>query len=496
MIGNVQQTSKVRSISEDPPRLQPRIHPAIQSFLKEKDLLFRLIENYGSPLNIIFPQNMHENISEFQNVYKKHNLRGRIYYTSKPCKSSALIREAAGFEIGIDVSSAGSLKKALDCVVDADRIGATGPKSKTYIANAVAAGVLINIDNIDELKEIVLTHQSLEKSQKTRIMVRIADTGHKTENSIRTEDTSFGIKTSDMDWVFNFLEDHKEILEFHGFSYHASMANDAQRIDAMENQISLTFEAIKRGFRISKINIGGGFRVSYAESNEEWSSYLDCLKSSVLGKIPTQIWNNGNLGYRVENGAIRGDGAFIHHAPVYTKAQELDRWLDFRLPAYANVKFSDIVRDSLFQLQIEPGRSLIDQCGITIGRVSYTKKSIRDEILIGMEMNSSNIHSDKFKMLTEPVVIPKHDGIINENQDGVYYVGNLCMTNDMLRYNKTYPYYMPEADDLIIFPNTAAYMMDFTESEILMQPLAKKIAVTNLNDTWVCTPDEDYRSAV
>jgi hypothetical protein len=38
--------------------------------------------------------------------------------------------------------------------------------------------------------------------------------------------------------------------------------------------------------------------------------------------------------------------------------------------------------------------------------------------------------------------------------------------------------------------------MDFTESEILMQPLAKKIAVTNLNDTWVCTPDEDYRSAV
>lgn len=477
------------------PRLRPRIHPQIQSFLKDKDLLFRLAEQYGSPLNITFPQNIHENISEFQDVYKKHHLRGRIYYTSKPCKSRALIRETETAEIGIDVSSAGSLKAAIESGWSADRIGATGPKSKTYIRDAITAGALINIDNIDELKAIVALHRSLGITAKTRVMVRIADAGQKVENSIRIEDTSFGIQTADMNWVFDFLKSHSDILDFQGFSYHASMASDEQRLAAMENQISLTFEAVKRGLKPSRINIGGGFRVAYADSYQEWSDYINSLKASVLGKIPPQIWNNGHLGYRVENGAIRGDGTFVHHAPVHTKAQEFDRWLNFRMPLYGNVKFSDIVRDSLLHLQIEPGRGLLDQCGITIGRVSYTKKSVRQENLVGLEMNSSNIHADKFKMLTEPLVIPHGDGVPNLSNDGVYYVGNLCMTNDMLRYNKTYPDFMPQADDLVVFPNTATYMMDFTESEILMQPLARKIAVTGNDGAWVCTPDEDYRSA-
>lgn len=475
------------------PRLRPRIHPRIRSGLTQKALIFDLAGQFGSPLNLIFPQNMRENIAEFQAVYKKHRQRGRIYFTSKPCKSLALYREAAGEDVGIDISSARSLKAALKCGWNADRIGATGPKSKDYIAAALQNGVLINVDNIEELQQIAAMHGSLGISGKTRIMLRVADIGQKAKNTIRTEDSTFGIRTDDMLFVFDFLKKHEDILDFQGFSYHASMASDDQRIAAMENQIALTFEAIKHGLKPTRINVGGGFRVTYADSYEEWSDYIDSLKQSVLRQIPPQIWNNGNLGYRVENGVIRGDGAFIHHAPVHTKAQELDRWLDFRLPHYGSARFSDMIRDSLLHLHIEPGRALLDQCGITIGRVAYTKKSVQKENLVGMEMNATNIHADKFKMLTEPLVIPQGDGKTNTENEGIYYIGNLCMSHDMLRYNKTYPDTMPQSGDLVAFPNTAAYMMDFMESETLMQPVAQKIALTEDNGAWQWAKDADYR---
>jgi diaminopimelate decarboxylase len=475
------------------PRLRPRIHSRIRSFLEQKSLLFALVEQFRSPLNLIFPQNMQENISEFQAVYKKNHLRGRIYFTSKPCKSLALYREAAGEDVGIDISSAGSLKAALECGWQNERIGATGPKNKAYITAALQNDVLINVDNIEELQQIAALRRAMGNSGKTRIMVRVSDVGQKAKNTVRTEDSTFGIHTDDMTWVFEYLQTNIDILDFQGFAYHASMASDEQRIAAMENQLRLTFAALQKGLKPSKINVGGGFRVTYADSHQEWIDYIDSLKQSVLRKMPQQIWNNSDLGYRVENGAIRGDGAFIHHAPVYTKAQELERWLDFRLPLYGNIRFADLIRDSLLQLHIEPGRALLDQCGITIGRVAYTKRSIRQERLIGIEMNATNIHADKFKVLTEPLVISQREGVSNAEREGVYYIGNLCMSHDMLRYNKTYPDILPQSEDLVIFPNTAAYMMDFMESETLMQPVAKKIALTENDGAWQWTKDADYR---
>ncbi len=70
---------------------------------------------------------------------------------------------------------------------------------------------------------------------------------------------------------------------------------------------------------------------------------------------------------------------------------------------------------------------------------------------------------------------------------------NLCMSHDMLRYNKTYPEILPQSGDLVAFPNTAAYMMDFMESETLMQPVAQKIALTENNGSWQWAKDRNYR---
>ena len=472
-------------------RLSPAVRKNISDFLSDKARLFALVEKYGSPLNLVFPQNMRENIREFQDVYKTRHIRGNIYFTSKPIKSQAILREACAEDVCVDVSSAASLHTAIECGWTPDRISATGPKGKTYLDSALSTGAHIAVDNVEELKEIVRRQSALEDKCKQKLSIRLANPG--TANSIRGEDATFGIHENDIPDVLKILKEAHEEIIFTGFSYHASMAGDDQRAAAFEHLLRYTFMAMEAGLNPRRLNIGGGFRVQYARSAREWQYYIDGLKQSVLGKIPSQTWNNAGLGYRVENNAIRGDGSFVNHAPAYTGAQEFERWLNFRLSYFGNQKFCDVVRDSLLYLDIEPGRSLLDQCGVTVGQVAFVKKSARGETLVGMDMNASNLNAASFKILTEPLVIPRGEETHNIRQEGVYYMGNLCMANDMLRHNKTYPDYVPETGDLVVFMNTAAYLMDFAESEMLMQPIARKIACYQQDDAWMCMPDTEYR---
>lgn len=475
------------------PVLQPRLHPRIRSFLDNKPFLFELVKEFGSPLNLIFPQNMAGNLSTFQDAYKKHNLRGTIHFTSKPCKSLALYRESASHDIDMDVSSANSLQSALDNGWDASRISATGPKNRAYIELALRHNVLVNVDNLDELRQLISMRSVLGLDYKIKITIRIADYPSSRLHFMGEEDSTFGIATFDIEEVFTCLEKNKEVFDFQGFSFHASMAGDEQRIAAMENILTLTFSAIKRGLKPSHVNIGGGFPIMYADSCAEWNAYLNSLKEAVMGRIPSQTWNNNGLGFRLESGVLRGSPSFINHAPVHTKGEELDRWLSFRLPSFGNARFSDIVRDSLLKLSIEPGRGMLDQCGLTIGRAAFTKQSPKGSRLVSLEMNRSNIHADHLKQLTAPVVIPQGEGVLNSEGEGVFYTGNLCLAHDMLQYNKIYPDYLPQAGDLIVFPNTAAYMMDFTESETLMQPVAQKIVITEEGRKWRLSRDSEYR---
>jgi diaminopimelate decarboxylase len=108
-------------------------------------------------------------------------------------------------------------------------------------------------------------------------------------------------------------------------------------------------------------------------------------------------------------------------------------------------------------------------------------------------MNRSNIQSVDQKLLTEPMILYRDPAKNPDHAEGVYYMGNLCLAYDMIQYNKTYPAKLPQRDDVAVFLNTASYLMDFVESESLMQPVAKKIAVTNNGGKWSAIEDKDYK---
>lgn len=457
-------------------KLRPRIHPSIRDFLTQPELLHNLCDGFGSPLNVMFPENIDENIKSFQAAYKKNHLRGRIYFTSKPCKSQALVRRASLAPIGIDVSSPQSLKHVMNCGFSPDRIEATGPKNAEYILTCLQLDVLLNADSMAELLLIKELRGKLGLSRKARVMVRLS--GFESARMRFTpQDGTFGIHTRDVPAVIDWLVNNKDEIDFHGFSFYISGASVEQRVVAIENQLQLTFLAMQKGLKPRGIDIGGGFSVQYAEDMMEWNNYLEALKQSVAGEIENQTWNNSGLGYRNVNGVVAGAPLVVNHVPSHTKGEELDFWLNQRSVGFGNALLTDLIRDSLLELYIEPGRGMLDQCGITVGRVAFIKESTWGELLTGLEMNRSNNHAQNLKQLCDPVIIPRHPERNQPNARGVYYVGNLCVSYDILQYNKTYPDIVPERGDLVVFSNTAAYMMDFVESETLMQPLAQKVAV-------------------
>ncbi len=84
----------------------------------------------------------------------------------------ALVGFMAGLVDGIDVASAGELKVALDAGADPREISFAGPgKRDAELRQAVAAGVLVNVESMRELP--VLAARQRELGLPARVAVRV-----------------------------------------------------------------------------------------------------------------------------------------------------------------------------------------------------------------------------------------------------------------------------------------------------------------------------------
>ena len=72
---------------------------------------------------------------------------------------------------------------------------------------------------------------------------------------------------------------------------------------------------------------------------------------------------------------------------------------------------------------------------------------------------------------------------------GVFLGGNLCLERDMIFNHLTFVERLPEPGDIVAFVNTAAYQMDLSASEALMQRRAAKVAVESSDRGFVAHAD-------
>ena len=74
-------------------------------------------------------------------------------------------------------------------------------------------------------------------------------------------------------------------------------------------------------------------------------------------------------------------------------------------------------------------------------------------------------------------------------------VGNTCLEIDVLSWRKIGFSRLPQAGDILVYPNTAGYQMDSNESEFHRIPLPEKLAAFKKNNTWQYKPDSRYSIA-
>lgn len=470
-------------------KFTPKLNQETRDIIENKEKLKELANCYGSPLNILFPNVMDKNISNFKETLKKHHLSGKIYYAHKCNKSNSFLKQALQNQINVDVASLEELKSALSNGFTGDKIEATGPKNDDFIILGIRHNIIFNVDNLEEIKKINYFKEKIQTKNKIRILLRL--NGFKSEETkILNRNSRFGTQKSQVNKLIEYAQENDKNLEIIGISFHLDTVNVKEKILAIENCIEIFEEMFEKGVNPYVLDIGGGFKVNYIESQEEWDNSISELKEAILSGNNDLTWNNTSFGLRVEKGVLRGILNIHDYYNEITGNQLLDEILSSRLTKFQNREIGEILSENMIELYIEPGCSLLDGAGINIAKVNFVKENENGDYLVGLDMKRSDLLIGEQEMFVDPILIS--DSKEESNGKGVFFIGNLCMENDIIFKRKIFTEKIPQSGDLVVFVNTAGYFMDFEQSHTIKQKIATKIIVTFENEKINLYMDEHY----
>lgn len=470
-------------------KFTPKLNQETRDIIENKEKLKELANCYGSPLNILFPNVMDKNISNFKETLKKHHLSGKIYYAHKCNKSNSFLKQALQNQINVDVASLEELKSALSNGFTGDKIEATGPKNDDFIILGIRHNIIFNVDNLEEIKKINYFKEKIQTKNKIRILLRL--NGFKSEETrIINRNSRFGTPKSQVNKLIEYAQENDKNLEIIGISFHLDTVNVKEKILAIENCIEIFEEMFEKGLNPYVLDIGGGFKVNYIESKEEWSESISELKEAILSGNNDLTWNNTSFGLRVEKGVLRGILNIHDYYNEINGNQLLDEILSSRLTKFQNREIGEILSENMIELYIEPGCSLLDGAGINIAKVNFVKENENGDYLVGLDMKRSDLLIGEQEMFVDPILIS--DSKEESNGKGVFFIGNLCMENDIIFKRKIFTDKIPQSGDLVVFANTAGYFMDFDQSHTIKQKIATKVVAIFENRKTIFYMDENY----
>ncbi len=188
-----------------------------------------------------------------------------LHYAMKANPMPALVQFMAGLVDGIDVASAGELQVALDAGVPVHEISFAGPgKRDIELCQAVAAGVLVNVESPRELPVLAALQDELGLPARVAVRVNpdfeLKGSGMKMSGGPK----QFGV---DAEAVPDLLHTVGTLgLAFEGFHLYAGSQNlKAESIcEAQLRSYELALRlAAHAPAPVSFLNLGGGFGVPY-----------------------------------------------------------------------------------------------------------------------------------------------------------------------------------------------------------------------------------------
>jgi len=189
----------------------------------------------------------------------------KIHYAMKANPMPALVDHMARLVDGIDVASANELKVALDSGADPHEISFAGPgKRHEELRQAVAAGILINIESFREITELGAIRQAT--GSQVRVAVRVNPDFELKSSGMKMGGgpKQFGIDAEQVPHAL--AEIHSAGLSFEGFHLFAGSQNLRAEaiIEAQRKSYELALKLAEHAQTPVKfLNLGGGFGIPY-----------------------------------------------------------------------------------------------------------------------------------------------------------------------------------------------------------------------------------------
>jgi diaminopimelate decarboxylase len=473
--------------------LPPRIHPLVRSFLADQTRPAGLLDRFGSPLNVLFPEIFTANVAGFRNELDASGMRYRICYAHKANQGRAFVRAARAAGIGIDVASPGELDSAHAAGFPPSLIEATGPKGRDFLGVLAGSGVTVNVDNLWELGELA----RLGRAGGCRVPVLVRMCGLGPEDPGRP--SRFGVPAARFGAVTDLLAAARDAVDFLGLSFHLDSSETRDRARAVDECLRLLERAWAAGLSPRVLDVGGGFRQAFADSPEPFGEYAQAVRRGLAGHGPPLTWGGATLGFRFEDAGIRGGLVSGKYAGTASGRDMLRELAASPLPGQGGRTVARVLRENMLELWLEPGKALADHAGLTLASVEFTKEAADGSVLVNLDLSRDKICPAGQEVMLDPVLLyrspappaPEPGGV----RAGVFFAGNLCLERDMIFNRLAFVDRVPGPGDIVAFVNTAAYQMDLSASAALMQRRAGRAVVRAAAGGWAAHADHEEAGA-
>lgn len=351
--------------------------------------------------------------------------RVELSYAMKANPMPALVQHLARRVDRIDVASAGEMQHALDTGIRADRVSFAGPgKTPAEIRQAVAAGIIVEVESVTELARV--TTAAGELGVRALAAVRVNPDFAVKGSGMRMGGgpQQFGIDAEQVPDVLARAGDAVDILGFHVFAgsqnLHADIIAEAQRRTV--DLVTDLAEHLPGPLRY--LNLGGGFGIPYTARDQplDLRAVAEGLAELVDGPIAAR---------------------FPEASPV-----------------------------------IELGRFLVGECGVYVTRVVDRKISRgKTFVVVDGGMHHQLAASGNFGQAIRrnyPVVVGNRAADAQDD-DVVTVVGCLCTPLDLLADDVPLP--DADIDDLIVVFQQGAYGLTASPTAFLGHPAPAEVLV-------------------
>jgi diaminopimelate decarboxylase len=266
-----------------------------------------------------------------------------------------------------------------------------------------------------------------------------------------------------------------------GVHFHLDGYAAEDRVDALGEALELVDQLRERGHRVSFVDIGGGVPMTYLDDAAAWELFWGEHRSALAGHREPLTFEGHGLGLASHAGEIIGRPSVYPYYQHPVRRQ----WLEIVLQGQVSTRAgrqtaAAALRSRELQLRCEPGRSLLDGCGLTSARVEFRKQRRDGTWLIGLVMNRTQCRSTSDDFLVDPLLV---DGARRDPKPAIegYLVGAYCIERELLTWRRLRFPHGAEVGDIVVFPNTAGYLMHSLESASHQIPLARNLIAGSLD---------------